>query len=154
MTDPALSSLFPALRDESDPDRSGIGAAVPRTEDARFVLGRGRFVADIMLPGERFACFVRSVHPSARLRGLDTTQAAAAPGVVAVFTGAELAADGLGGIPWEVRPPPDGTPPGDLAPRRDLPPLGDPSVAPPQPVMNIAVADGYTSSTNFWAYPA
>jgi len=108
----------------------GIGTALPRFEDARLVRGRGRFVADIAMPGMLHAAVLRSPHAHAGIRGIDTTAASALPGVLAVLTGADLAAEGIGGIPWEVRPPP---PPGtDPA---GLPPEGDPAVAPPQPAL-------------------
>lgn len=73
----------------------GIGAAVRRVEDRRFLLGTGRFVADIVLPGELHCAFVRSPHAHARLRGIDTARAAAMPGVALILTGADLAADGV-----------------------------------------------------------
>ena len=76
-------------------DGSGIGAAVRRVEDRRFLLGRGRFVADVVLPGELHCAFVRSPHAHARLRGIDTTRAAGMAGVALVLTGADLAADGV-----------------------------------------------------------
>ena len=115
---------------EPDPERApaGIGDRLLRLEDNRLLRGAGRFVEDIMLPGEARAVFLRSPHAHARIRSLSLEAARAAPGVLAVLTGADVAADGLGGVPWEVRPPTD-TPPDSL------PPLGDPSVAAPQPLI-------------------
>jgi CO/xanthine dehydrogenase Mo-binding subunit len=66
-----------------------FGARVPRKEDARLITGRGRYVSDVELPRMLHVAFVRSVHAHARIRGIETTRAAAAPGVVAVMTGAD-----------------------------------------------------------------
>ncbi len=104
---------------------AGIGAPLLRLEDERFLRGDGRFVEDIALPGEARAVFLRSPHAHARIRGLSTAEAHAMPGVLAILTGADVAADGLGGVPWEVRPPTD-------APPGSVPPVGDPSVCAPQ----------------------
>ena len=67
-----------------------FGAAVPRIEDPELVTGRGRYLDDIALPGMVHACFVRSTHAHARIRGIDVTAAAALPGVVAVLTAADI----------------------------------------------------------------
>jgi carbon-monoxide dehydrogenase large subunit len=64
-----------------------FGARLPRKEDARLVTGRGRYVSDVEVPRMLHVAFVRSVHAHARIRGVETTAAAAAPGVVAVVTG-------------------------------------------------------------------
>src|SRR5712692_2332070 len=69
-----------------------IGASIPRVEDARLLLGQGRYVADLALPGMLHAAFVRSPHAHARIVSLDTRAAGQAPGVVACLTGAELGA--------------------------------------------------------------
>ena len=82
--------------------RFGIGQPVLRTEDPRLLTGRGRYVADISLPGEACAVFLRLPHAHADIAGIDTAAAAAAPGVLAVYTGADVAADGLGDIPCVV----------------------------------------------------
>ena len=74
----------------------GIGAAVKRREDVRFLTGRGRYVADLVFEGELHCAFVRSPHAHARIRGIDVGAALGAPGVVAVYTGADMAADGVG----------------------------------------------------------
>ncbi len=76
----------------------GIGAAVPRKEDHRFIMGRGRYTDDINLPGQTHAVFVRSPHAHARIRGIRKESALAVPGVVAVFTGEDAQADGLGNL--------------------------------------------------------
>ncbi|HLH93601.1 MAG TPA: xanthine dehydrogenase family protein molybdopterin-binding subunit [Xanthobacteraceae bacterium] len=77
---------------------TGIGASVRRQEDQRFITGKGRYTADIERPKQAFACFVRSPHAHARIKGIDTRAAAALPGVLAVLTGAELAADKIGNL--------------------------------------------------------
>lgn len=77
----------------------GIGAAVERKEDDRFLTGRGRFTDDLRLPNQLYAVIVRSPHAHARIVSIDTSKAAAAAGVNTVFTGADIAADGLGGLP-------------------------------------------------------
>jgi carbon-monoxide dehydrogenase large subunit len=77
---------------------TGIGAAVRRKEDFRFVTGKGQYTDDISRPGEVRAVFVRSPHAHAKIRRVDTKAAAAMPGVLAVLTGAELAADKVGNL--------------------------------------------------------
>src|SRR5262247_3980454 len=77
------------------PNFQGIGAPLRRVEDRRFLLGRGRFVADIELPGALHCVLVRSPHAHARIRKIDTAAAVASPGIAAVFTGADMAADGV-----------------------------------------------------------
>jgi carbon-monoxide dehydrogenase large subunit len=69
----------------------GIGASLRRVEDRRLLLGRGRYVADIVLPGMLHCALVRSPHAHARIRAIDVAAARAAPGVVAVLTGADMA---------------------------------------------------------------
>ena len=75
---------------------TGIGASVRRKEDHRFITGKGRYVDDINRPGQAYACFVRSPHANAKINGVDTSAATASPGVLAVLTGADLAADQIG----------------------------------------------------------
>ena len=76
----------------------GIGQPVPRLEDPRFITGRGRFVDDVDLPRQCYGAVVMSPHAHARIKGIDTTKAKAADGVVAVLTGADVEADKLGGF--------------------------------------------------------
>jgi len=86
---------------------SGIGQPVRRREDLRLVRGAGRYTADENLPGQVYAVMVRSPHAHARIRGIATDQAKAAPGVLAVLTGADFLADGLQPIPhkpWSPHP--------------------------------------------------
>ena len=116
----------------NDAAPAGIGSPLLRLEDARFLRGNGRFVEDIALPGEARAVFLRSPHAHALIRGLSTEEARSMPDVLAVLTGADVAADGLGGVPWEVHPPDRAS--GDVL-SESLPPLGDPSVAAPQPLI-------------------
>ncbi|WP_461156338.1 xanthine dehydrogenase family protein molybdopterin-binding subunit [Saccharopolyspora tripterygii] len=81
-----------------------LGAPTPRVEDDRLLAGRGRFIADVVLPGVVEAAFVRSDVPHARIRDVDTSAALDSPGVHAVFTGADLDLDAVPDrMPW-VRP--------------------------------------------------
>src|SRR5918997_481515 len=73
-----------------------IGASIPRVEDLRFVRGRGRYTDDIDVPNAAHMAVVRSPHAAARIRGIDASAALAAPGVLAVLTGADAEADKLG----------------------------------------------------------
>jgi carbon-monoxide dehydrogenase large subunit len=77
----------------------GFGQPVKRREDPRLITGQGRFSDDLNLPGQAYAHFVRSPHAHARIRSIDAGPALALPGVVAVLTGREAAADGLASIP-------------------------------------------------------
>jgi carbon-monoxide dehydrogenase large subunit len=78
---------------------NGIGAAVRRKEDQRFITGKGQYVDDINRPNQLYASIVRSPVAHARIKGIDATEALAVPGVKAVLTGADMAADGVGGLP-------------------------------------------------------
>ena len=93
----------------------GIGHSVARVEDHRLLRGRGRFTDDINLPGQLHGCVVRSPHPHARITGVDSSRALSAPGVAAVFTGADVEADGLGTLPSLARGSRRAHPPGRLA---------------------------------------
>jgi carbon-monoxide dehydrogenase large subunit len=86
------------------PDGQGMGASVARTEDRRFLLGKGRYTDDLVLPNQSYAVFVRSPHAHATIRSIDSREALKSPGVLAVLTGEDVAADGLGGIPcgWNI----------------------------------------------------
>src|SRR5438093_1191364 len=75
--------------------REGFGKPVLRKDDARLLVGGGCYSDDVNLPGQAYACFVRSPHAHARLRHVDTAAAVATPGVVAVLTGEDAAADGV-----------------------------------------------------------
>jgi carbon-monoxide dehydrogenase large subunit len=76
-----------------------IGQPVPRFEDPRLVKGGGRYVADMMFPGTAFGYVLRSPHAHARIRSIATEKAKAAPGVLAVLTGADYRASGFGDLP-------------------------------------------------------
>src|SRR4029077_1974106 len=76
-----------------------IGNSVRRREDYRFLTGQGTYTADINRPGQLYAYLLRSPHANAKLRGLDTSSAAKAPGVVAVYSGQDMAKDEIGGLP-------------------------------------------------------
>ncbi|HXX50714.1 MAG TPA: xanthine dehydrogenase family protein molybdopterin-binding subunit [Xanthobacteraceae bacterium] len=76
-----------------------IGQPVPRFEDPRLIKGAGRYVADMVFPGMAFGYVLRSPHAHARIRSIDAGKAKAAPGVLAVLTGADCKAAGLGDLP-------------------------------------------------------
>ena len=76
---------------------TGIGAAVKRREDFKFLKGAGRYTDDMNLPNQTYCAFLRSPLAHARIRGIDASAATTAPGVVAVLTSADL--DGIGGLP-------------------------------------------------------
>ena len=84
---------------------TGIGASVRRKEDVRFLTGAGNYIDDINQPGQAYAVLLRSPHARAKILGIDASGALETPGVVAVFTGADLAADGIGDLPcgWLVK---------------------------------------------------
>jgi carbon-monoxide dehydrogenase large subunit len=76
-----------------------IGARVARKEDYRFLTGSGQYTDDVALPHQTHAAFVRSPHAHAVLKSVKTDKARKAPGVLAVYTGADLAAAKVGGLP-------------------------------------------------------
>jgi carbon-monoxide dehydrogenase large subunit len=76
-----------------------VGQPVPRFEDVRLIQGGGRYVGDMVFPGTAFGYVLRSPHAHARIRKIDTRQAKAAPGVLAVITGADYKAAGFGDLP-------------------------------------------------------
>ncbi len=103
-----------------EPGRFGSGQAVRRVEDPALVAGAGRFTDDVAPEGQLHLVFVRSPYAHARIVAIDTAAAAALPGVVAVYTGAQLAAAGVKPLPVEVPfKRPDGSPFAS-APRRAL----------------------------------
>jgi len=77
----------------------GLAQPVRRVEDPRLLKGAGRYTDDIVLPGMLFGVVLRSPHAAARLTRIETAAAVSLPGVKGVFTAADLAADGLGGLP-------------------------------------------------------
>ncbi len=101
---------------------TSIGTPVRRREDYRFLTGQGTYTDDINRPGQLHAYILRSPHANARLGAIDTKAAASSPGVVAIFTGADMAADGIGGLPC-----------GWLINSKD----GSPMKEPPHPVLAV-----------------
>src|SRR5215831_11821911 len=101
---------------------SVIGTPVRRREDYRFITGQGTYTDDINRPGQLYAYLLRSPHAHARITGVDTSAAAAAPGVVVVYTGKDMAADDVGGLPcgWQIH-------------SKD----GSPMAEPPHPVLAV-----------------
>jgi len=77
---------------------TGIGVSVKRKEDIRFITGKGHYVDDINRPGQAYAYFLRSPHAHATIEKIDASAALKAPGVVAIFTGDDIAADKVGGL--------------------------------------------------------
>ena len=100
----------------------GIGASVRRKEDMRFLSGKGNYTDDINRPGQCYAYIKRADRPHATINGIDTAAASAAPGVVRVYVGADLAAEGIGGLPcgWQIH-------------NKD----GSPMAEPPHPVLAL-----------------
>ena len=76
-----------------------LGQPVPRFEDPRLLRGGGRYVDDMVLPRMAFGYVLRSPHAHARIRAIDTSRAKAAPGVLAVLTGADWRESGWGDLP-------------------------------------------------------
>jgi carbon-monoxide dehydrogenase large subunit len=89
----------------------GVGQPVLRKEDDTLVRGKGKYTDDFDLPGQAYAWFVRSSHAHGIIKGIDTSAAKAMPGVLGVWTGADLVSAGYGpytcGLPLKSR---DGTP--------------------------------------------
>ncbi|MFT3803003.1 MAG: xanthine dehydrogenase family protein molybdopterin-binding subunit [Burkholderiaceae bacterium] len=106
----------------TDLSNSPIGKPLLRREDQRFLTGAGRYTDDILLPGQTYGWFLRSPHAHARIRSIDLDAARGAPGVVAVFTGADLAEAKVGGLPC-----------GWLIHGKD----GSPMKEPPHPVLAV-----------------
>src|ERR1700758_1573765 len=98
----------------------GIGQPVRRVEDRRFVTGRGTYLDDISRPRQAYAFMMRSPHAHALIRAVETSAALSVAGVLAVYTGEDLARDGLGTIPCL-----------SAVTNRD----GSPSVLPPHPAI-------------------
>ena len=98
----------------------GIGASIRRKEDFRFLQGRGAYTDDFNRQGQLYAWIVRSPHAHARIKGVDIATASKMPGVVAVFTGADMAKENVGGLPcgWQIH-------------NKD----GSPMAEPPHPVL-------------------
>src|SRR6185312_572419 len=96
----------------------GMGQAVVRKEDLRLLTGGGRYLDDINLPGQAHAAILRSPHAHARIRAIDSSAALTRPGVIAVFTGADLEADGVAPMPCLAHIPNKPGTPEQVFPRR------------------------------------
>ena len=77
---------------------SMIGSKVERTEDKKFITGKGRYTADITLHGQSYAFFIRSPHARAKIKKVDIAKALKAPGVVSILTGEDIVKDKIGGL--------------------------------------------------------
>jgi carbon-monoxide dehydrogenase large subunit len=77
----------------------GLAQPVRRVEDPRLLLGHGRYTDDIVLPGMLYGVVLRSPHAAARIKAIDTAGAVSLPGVKAIYTAADLNADGIGPLP-------------------------------------------------------
>ena len=97
-----------------------IGKSVKRIEDKRFITGKGTYTDDIILPGMTYAYILRSPYAHARIKNIDYSDALKSEGVVAIFTGKDIAATGIVGVPtgWVVNFK-----------------NGDPMVEPPHPLL-------------------
>jgi carbon-monoxide dehydrogenase large subunit len=95
----------------TDMSNSPIGKPLLRREDQRFLTGAGQYTDDVVLHGQTYGVFLRSPYAHARIKSIDTSKAAKADGVVAIFTGADLAEAKIGGLPcgWLIHNK-DGTP--------------------------------------------
>ncbi|HEV8583841.1 MAG TPA: xanthine dehydrogenase family protein molybdopterin-binding subunit [Methylomirabilota bacterium] len=92
-------------------EKFAVGQAVRRVEDARLLRGLGRYSDDVDVPRQVYAVLVRSPHAHARIRAIDARAALKSPGVLAVLTGPDVAADGVGNLPSDrTRKRRDGTP--------------------------------------------
>src|SRR5215472_9120496 len=94
-----------------DLDRFAVGQPVPRSEDPVLITGKGRFTDDVNLPGQAYCVIVRSPYAHGIIRGIDATEARGMPGVLGVYTAADLEAGGIGPLPpRQVMNNRDGTP--------------------------------------------
>jgi carbon-monoxide dehydrogenase large subunit len=104
------------VKDSDSVLRFGSDRGALRSEDRPLLTGRGRFTDDVDVPGQAHAVFVRATFGHAEIRGIDVAAALERPGVLGVFTGRDLAADGLGAIPPAVSFPGRGGRPMAAAP--------------------------------------
>ena len=81
------------------PTGEGIGQPLRRKEDLRLIVGQGHYAADHVMPNMCFGAVVRTPYAHALIKGIDTTAAKQAPGVIAIFTGADFVGDGRKPIP-------------------------------------------------------
>ena len=111
-------------RVETRPGPQERGRSRLRVEDERFLTGRGRYVDDLDEPGQLHGHVLRSPLAHGRIAALDACDALAMPGVVAIYTAADLAAEGIGDLPCAVAVGPD-----------------RPRVVPPRPALGRSVLD-------------
>jgi carbon-monoxide dehydrogenase large subunit len=104
----------------TDLSQSPIGQSIKRREDERFLTGSGQYTDDVILPRQTYGYFLRSPHAHARIQSVDTREALKMPGVVAIFTGRDIAESKIGGLPC-----------GWLIHSRD----GSPMKEPPHPII-------------------
>ena len=115
-----IASPHPGQDAGQSAGRFGSGQSVRRIEDPSLITGQGQFTDDVALPGQTHLVFLRSPYAHARILSIDTAPALSLPGVLAVYTGAELVAAGVKAMPAPSGfPQPDGRP-GTSAPRRAL----------------------------------
>ena len=90
---------------EAQANEQGIGASVRRREDQRFITGQGQYTDDLNQPEQTYGVFCRSPYARVRINSIDSSEALAVAGVLAVYTGADMVADGLGDLPcgWMVK---------------------------------------------------
>jgi carbon-monoxide dehydrogenase large subunit len=98
----------------------GTGQAIRRVEDKRFLTGTGRYTDDIVLPGQAFLYLFRSPYAHGVINSLNTDEARKAPGVIAVYTAADLTAAGIKDVPGSGSPPSSLTPPREPLRQRPL----------------------------------
>ena len=105
-----------------------LGQSLQRIEDDALLCGAGRYADDFALARVAHACFVRSPHAHARIKSVAIAEAAKAPGVLAVLTGKDAAADRLGNIPCLIPVPGLKEPPRPVLALRTVRHVGDPLV--------------------------
>ena len=82
-----------------------VGTSVKRVEDPRFIQGRGRYVANLKLPGMVFVAIKRSPYAHAKITKIDAGEALKMEGVIAVYSGQDLVDSGVGSLPCGFNPP-------------------------------------------------
>jgi carbon-monoxide dehydrogenase large subunit len=121
--------ILPSLRDMMHSImKFALGQSLQRIEDDALLRGAGRYADDFALARAAHACFVRSPHAHAMIKSISITEAAKAPGVLAVLTGKDAAADGLGNIPCLVPVPGLKDTPRPVLALRTVRHVGDPLV--------------------------
>src|SRR5262245_33270159 len=103
-----------------------LGQSISRLEDDALLRGAGRYADDFRLAGAAHACFVRSPHAHARIRNVSTENALRSPGVIAVLTGKDAVADGLGNVPCLIPIPGLKEPPRGVLALKEVRHVGDP----------------------------